>query len=109
MKACQYGQRPALPPCVVGTFTVTILLLAGRGSLAVMTLPVIKPDAAAIWNVCPDALMLLAATVVTEVVEAARHMTNGHLHKTATAKLVRGSGAHAHLLIKFNTSSIITH
>lgn len=70
-------------------------------------MPVIKPDAAAIWNVCPDVLTLLAATVVMEVVEAARHMTNGHLHKTATAKLVCGSGAHNHPPIKCNTTSII--
>ena len=50
-----------VPPSVVGTFKVTILLLAGSGSLAVMTLPAMETGVPVIWNVCPD----VVATVVT--------------------------------------------
>lgn len=46
---------------MVGTFKVTILLLAGSGSLAVMTLPAMETGVPVIWNVCPD----VVGTVVT--------------------------------------------
>ena len=55
----QGGATITIPPCVVGTLTVTILLLAGSGSLAVRTLPpTVVP---VIWKVCPPAV----DTVVT--------------------------------------------
>lgn len=39
-----------LPPCVAGTFTATILLFAGSGSL-VITFPAIVTGLPVIWNV----------------------------------------------------------
>lgn len=51
--------KPAVPPCEVGTLTVTILLLAGSGSLVVTTFP--PTEVPVIWKVCP----LDVATVVS--------------------------------------------
>lgn len=48
-----------IPPCEVGMFTVTILLLAGSGSLVVTTFP--PTEVPVIWKVCP----LDVATVVS--------------------------------------------
>lgn len=62
----------SLPPWVVGMLSVTILLLAGRGSLAVRTWPATVTGLPAIWKVCSVVVMLLA-TVATEPAEAARH------------------------------------
>lgn len=53
-------------------FSVTILLLAGSGSLAARTWPATVTGLPAIWKVCSVVVMLLA-TVATEPVEAARH------------------------------------
>lgn len=43
--------KAAIPPCDVGTLTVTILLLAGNGSLVVTTFP--PTEVPVIWKVCP--------------------------------------------------------
>ena len=51
--------KSALPPCEVGTLTVTILLLAGSGSLVVTTFP--PTEVPVIWKVCPPDV----ATVVS--------------------------------------------
>lgn len=52
--------RPAVPPCEVGTLTVTILLLAGSGSLVVTTFP--PTEVPVIWKVCPpDVATLVSA------------------------------------------------
>lgn len=51
--------KPAVPPCEVGTLTVTILLLAGSGSLVVTTFP--PTEVPVIWKVCPPDV----ATVVS--------------------------------------------
>lgn len=51
--------KAAIPPCEVGTLTVTILLLAGNGSLVVTTFP--PTEVPVIWKVCP----LDVATVVS--------------------------------------------
>lgn len=51
--------KPAVPPWEVGTLTVTILLLAGSGSLVVTTFP--PTEVPVIWKVCP----LDVATVVS--------------------------------------------
>lgn len=51
--------KVAIPPCELGTLTVTILLLAGSGSLVVTTFP--PTEVPVIWNVCP----LDVATVVS--------------------------------------------
>lgn len=52
--------------------SVTILLLAGSGSLAARTWPATFTGLPAIWKVCSEVVMLLA-TVATEPEEAARH------------------------------------
>lgn len=52
--------------------SVTILLLAGSGSLAARTWPATVTGLPAIWKVCSVVAMPLA-TVATEPVEAARH------------------------------------
>lgn len=44
----------AVPACDVGTFTVTILLFAGSGSLVVTTFP--PTEVPVIWKVCPLAV-----------------------------------------------------
>lgn len=51
--------KPAVPPCEVGTLTVTILLLAGSGSFVVTTFP--PTEVPVIWKVCPPDV----ATVVS--------------------------------------------
>lgn len=51
--------KTAVPPCEVGTLTVTILLLAGRGSLVVTTFP--PTEVPVICKVCPPDV----ATVVS--------------------------------------------
>lgn len=49
----------AVPPCEVGTLTVTILLLAGTDSLVVTTFP--PTDVPVIWKVCPlDDVMVVS-------------------------------------------------
>lgn len=48
-----------LPPCVAGTFTATILLFAGSGSL-VITFPAIVTGLPVIWNVWPVLAMVVA-------------------------------------------------
>lgn len=53
-------------------FSVTILLLAGSGSLAARTWPATVTGLPAIWKVCSEVVMLVA-TEATEPVEAARH------------------------------------
>lgn len=59
----------SLPPWVEGTLSVTILLLAGSGSLAARTWPATVAGLPAIWKVCCEVVMLPAT------VEAARHTT----------------------------------
>lgn len=51
--------KSAVPPCEVGTLTVTILLLAGSGSLVVTTFPL--TEVPVMWKVCPPDV----ATVVS--------------------------------------------
>ena len=55
----RFDSKVAKPACEVGTLTVTILLLAGNGSLVVTTFP--PTEVPVIWNVCP----LDVATVVS--------------------------------------------
>lgn len=51
--------KAAIPPCEVGTLTVTILLLAGTESLVVTTFP--PTDVPVIWKVCPlDDVMVVS-------------------------------------------------
>lgn len=73
--------RSSIPPCVVGMLTVTILLLAGMGSLAVMTWPAMVTGLAEIWNVCPEVVTMLLGTVAREQVEAARHTPPAVTHR----------------------------
>ena len=70
--------RLSIPPCVVGMLTVTILLLAGMGSLAVMTWPAMVTGLAEIWNVCPEVVTMLLAR---EQVETARHTPPAVTHR----------------------------
>lgn len=60
-----------------------------------MTLPPMDPAAAAMWNVCPDVVALLAATVTTELVETARHRS-GHHPNTYISIARYSSGAQKH-------------
>ncbi len=54
-------------------------LAVGRNrQFSAMTLPAIDPAAAAMWNVCPDVVALLAATVTIELVDTARHRSDHH-------------------------------
>ncbi|TNN47968.1 hypothetical protein EYF80_041830 [Liparis tanakae] len=57
--------KPAVPPCEVGTLTVTILLLAGRGSLVVTTFP--PTEVPVIWKVANDCWKFLFCWNVTGV------------------------------------------
>lgn len=56
-----------LPPWVVGTLTVRILLFAGSGSLAVITFPVMVTGLPVIWNVWP-AVAIVVPVVATVLV-----------------------------------------
>lgn len=57
--------KAAIPPCEVGTLTVTILLLAGTDSLVVTTFP--PTDVPVIWKVCPlDDVMVVSEPATTK-------------------------------------------
>lgn len=66
--------KPAIPPCEVGTLTVTILLLAGSGSLVVTTFP--PTEVPVIWKVCPPEVATVVSAPAPNKVNKQKITTN---------------------------------
>lgn len=67
--------KAAIPPCEVGTLTVTILLLAGTESLVVTTFP--PTDVPVIWKVCPlDDVMVVSEPATRQNVKMTRNLVS---------------------------------
>lgn len=64
--------KAAIPPCEVGTLTVTILLLAGTESLVVTTFPL--TDVPVIWKVCPLDDVMVVSEPARQIVKMRRHV-----------------------------------